>query len=548
MQYPRYFLLAGITLLSPAVLHAQIKEKATIESATVFLNGAELTSTAHVNLVQGENDVLFTNVAGNVNQQSLNISADKDVVIESSTFQNNYLTNDNLTPRGKELKDSIEIMNRERNLTNNKIAVIDEQLSVLAENKKVGGDKTGLSVIELQKMLDLLNVKLESYLNNKLALQERITKIDERLTRLNQQLGAEQNRDYQPGGQLRVKFYAAHATSSDVIITYVVPNAGWSPTYDLRVDKVNDPVHLFYKANVYQNSGIKWNNVHITLSTGNPSENAQAPVLTPNYLAFYQPPIPVIMYKRPLTEQKDEESMVAKPESDYAPMRGNVFQKSAAIEQSSMNQYVQVDNAGINAKFDISLPYSIPSDGQQHLVAIKTYDMPASYRYYAVPKLNESVFLQAQVTNWEDLNLLPGNTNIFYEGSYVGQGSIDMRNTNDTLNFSLGKDKKIIIKRELDKERRSVKMIGSNVRETFAYNISIRNTRKEPADVVILDQVPVSNDKDIVIEDIDKNDGDYNENTGEVKWELSIKPNDTKKLHIGYTVKYPKGKTITGLR
>jgi len=540
MQYPHYLLVAGITLLSPAVLHAQIKEKTTIESATVFLNGAELTSTAHVNLVQGENDVLFTNVAGNVNQQSLNISADKDVVVESSTFQNNYLTNDNLTPRGKELKDSIEIMNRERNLTNNKIAVIDEQLSVLAENKKVGGDKTGLSVIELQKMLDLLNVKLESYLNNKLALQERITKIDERLTRLNQQLGAEQNRDFQPGGQLRVKFYAAHAASSDVVITYVVPNAGWSPTYDLRVDKVNDPVHLLYKANVYQNSGIKWNNVHITLSTGNPSENAQSPVLTPNYLAFYQPPAPTPMYKNSMTEQKDVESM--------APMRGNVYQKSAAIEQSSMNQYVQVDNAGINAKFDISLPYSIPSDGQQHLVAIKTYDMPASYRYYAVPKLNESVFLQAQVTNWEDLNLLPGNTNIFYEGSYVGQGSIDMRNTNDTLNFSLGKDKKIIIKRELDKERRSVKMIGSNVRETFAYNISIRNTRKEPADVVILDQVPVSNDKDIVIEDIDKNDGDYNENTGEVKWELNIKPNDTKKLHVGYTVKYPKGKTITGLR
>jgi len=540
MQYPHYLLVAGITLLSPAVLHAQIKEKTTIESATVFLNGAELTSTAHVNLVQGENDVLFTNVAGNVNQQSLNISADKDVVIESSTFQNNYLTNDNLTPRGKELKDSIEIMNRERNLTNNKIAVIDEQLSVLAENKKVGGNKTGLSVIELQKMLDLLNVKLESYLNNKLALQERITKIDERLTRLNQQLGAEQNRDFQPGGQLRVKFYAAHAASSDVIITYVVPNAGWSPTYDLRVDKVNDPVHLLYKANVYQNSGIKWNNVHIILSTGNPSENAQSPVLTPNYLAFYQPPAPMPMYKNSMTEQKDVESM--------APMRGNVYQKSAAIEQSSMNQYVQVDNAGINAKFDISLPYSIPSDGQQHLVAIKTYDMPASYRYYAVPKLNESVFLQAQVTNWEDLNLLPGNTNIFYEGSYVGQGSIDMRNTNDTLNFSLGKDKKIIIKRELDKERRSVKMIGSNVRETFAYNISIRNTRKEPADVVILDQVPVSNDKDIVIEDIDKNDGDYNENTGEVKWELNIKPNDTKKLHVGYTVKYPKGKTITGLR
>jgi len=545
MKYPHYLIIASISLLSPLAVFAQVQEKATLQSATIFLNGAELTSTAHVNLQKGENEVLFTNVAGNVNQQSLGISAHNDVVIESSTFQNNYLNTDNLTPRAKELKDSIDIMNREKDLVNNKIAVTDEQISILNENRKVGGDKTGLSVTELQHMLDLVNTKLEGYLNSKLALQEKVRKIDERITKLNQQFSAEQSRDYQPGGQLRVKFYASQTTSSDVLITYVVPNAGWTPTYDLRVDKVNDPIHLVYKANVYQNSGIKWNNVHITLSTGNPAENAQAPTLVPDYLAFYEPRPVYKPGSASSTSFEGGRSESAKYVIDGVMVTGS---RGINVSQGSVNDYVQVNSTGVNTKFDIDLPYTIPSDGQQHLVAIKTYDVPASYRYYSVPKLNESVFLQAQVTNWEDFNLLPGSTNIFYEGSYVGQGSIDTYNTNDTLNFSLGKDKKIIIKRELDKERRSVKMIGSNVRETVAYNISIRNTRKESVDIAVLDQIPVSNDKDIVIEDIEKDGGDYNESTGEVKWELSIKPGDTKKLHIGYTVKYPKGKTITGLR
>jgi uncharacterized protein (TIGR02231 family) len=209
-----------------------------------------------------------------------------------------------------------------------------------------------------------------------------------------------------------------------------------------------------------------------------------------------------------------------------------------------MSDYVHVDNSGINTSFDIDLPYTIPTDGQTHLVAVKNYELPASYRYFAVPKMDRDAFLQAQITNWEDLNLVPAVTNIFYEGSYVGQGYIDMRNVKDTMNISLGRDKKIIIRRERDKELRSVKTIGTNVKETFVYTISVRNTRKEPVSITILEQLPISNDKDIVIEDTDTDNGGYDEITGEVKWTLQLKPNETLKKKIGFTVKYPKGKNI----
>ena len=154
-------------------------------------------------------------------------------------------------------------------------------------------------------------------------------------------------------------------------------------------------------------------------------------------------------------------------------------------DQASVTEYVAVDNAGVNTEFAIDLPYTIPADGQQHLVAVKKYDVPATFSYFATPKADKDAFLEAKLTSWEDLSLLPGPTNIFYEGSFLGNGAIDPRTLTDTMSISLGRDKKIVIKRELDKQYRSVKMIGTNVREQTAYNITIRNTRKEAITIEI---------------------------------------------------------------
>lgn len=535
------FTVASVGLASN--IFAQTQQKLDIEQATVFLSGAQLTSTAKVKLIKGENEILFTNVAGDINQQSLTVSAGNGVVVESAVFQNNYLTTQILSPKAKEIKDSIEMLTDSRSLISSKITVLTEQITVLQSNRKVGGEDSGLSVTELTKMLDLLGTRLEGYLNLKHKQDELIKKTDERLASLKKQLDEEQKKGFQPGGQLLVKFYAKEATTNPIVISYTLPNAGWSPNYDIRVDDISKPASLFYKASVFQNSGVKWDNVRLTLSTGNPQEGVQAPTMSPWYLSFYTPA---------LYQNFRANNMKAAPGVAMGGARNakELYITDGVQSQdiSTMNEYVSVDNSGISTSFDIDLPYSIPNDGQQHIVAIKKHDLPATYRYYAAPKLDKDAFLQAQITNWEDLNLLPGQTNIFYEGTYVGQGYIDVRNTSDTLTFSLGRDKKIVVRREQDKKRRSVKSIGSNVRETFAYTISVRNTRKDAINIVLQDQQPISNDKDIVIEDQETNAADFDATTGMMKWTLSLKPNENQDIKFGYTVKYPKGKRIDNLR
>ncbi|OSZ82655.1 hypothetical protein CAP35_05160 [Chitinophagaceae bacterium IBVUCB1] len=535
MQSPKYLLTAACIYMA-SIASAQTRQSVDIKHATVFLNGAELSSTAKISLPQGESEILFTNIAGNVNQQSLNIGADNGVVIQSATFQNNFLVAEVLSPRARAIQDSIDKITDSRSSAQNMLSVTNEQIGILSQNKQVSGTQSGLSVAELTKMLDLVKNRLAGLLAEKDKLNLTLRKSDEHLALLNMQLEEEKRKDFQPGGQLLVKFYSPRATNTDINISYVVPNAGWSPSYDLRVDDLKSPVKLFYKANVYQNSGVKWDKVKISLSTGNPSEGAQAPALQPWYLAFYQPVSYgegyINSYQNQAVPRAKALMEVAASEDAKAPAAG------------ALNNYVQIDNSGINTTFDIDLPYTIPTDGQSHLVAVKSYELPATYRYYAVPKMDRDAFLQAQVTNWEDLNLIPAATNIFYEGSYVGQGYIDMRNTKDTMNISLGRDKKIIVRRERDKELRSVKTVGTNIRETFVYTVSIRNTRKEAVNITVLEQLPISNDKDIVIEDTDTDSGTLEETTGEVKWTLNVKPAETVKKKIAFTVKYPKGKTI----
>ncbi|NCX96668.1 MAG: DUF4139 domain-containing protein, partial [Chitinophagia bacterium] len=144
-------------------------------------------------------------------------------------------------------------------------------------------------------------------------------------------------------------------------------------------------------------------------------------------------------------------------------------------------------------------------------------------------------------------SLLPGETGIFYEGTYVGKGFIDPKSTKDTMKLSIGRDKKIVITRERDKKLRATKLLGSTVNDTYAYTIAVRNTRKQKATIEIEDQMPVSNDKDIVVETIDNDKAEYDAPTGKMKWTLELQPGETKKITFSYSITYPKGKRINGL-
>lgn len=526
---------------SYAALESQIKD-VKLNEVTVFLRGAELFNSAEISLPAGESEVIFTNIASDINEKTLIIGTDSKVLIKSSQVSRNYLDDKKNTPEIEKLKSQMEEMQEARRQLQIEQQTIDAQLRMLEQNTRLGNDKESATIDDIRGMWSFIDTQMKEALIKKGQLTKEQIELDKKTNALQQQIQERQAKGLIPGNQLVVKFYSENSVNTNVHLSYAIQSANWVPTYDVSVEKINGPVEFTYKASVAQASGISWDNVHLKLSTGNLSQSAQAPKLAPNYLSLYDDRIygglGSVKY-----------SMVAMQPPSEMMEYGNSVKESGKAKRT-LNDYVVTNVSGVNTTFDISLPYSIPSDSKQHLVSIKEEKAEGDYRYFVVPKLSDNAFLQVQIADWQKLNLLPGKSNVFFEGSFIGEGYINVNDIDDELmNISLGRDSKIIVSRNnVYGMTNKPRFFGSNITQNFGYEIDIKNTRSKAIKLAVLDQIPVSRDTAINITDIKyDNKGELNKDTGELQWTLNMAANTAQKLTLSYTVKYPKNKTIAGL-
>jgi uncharacterized protein (TIGR02231 family) len=212
--------------------------------------------------------------------------------------------------------------------------------------------------------------------------------------------------------------------------------------------------------------------------------------------------------------------------------------------KDELGDYVSINDNQLNVVFDIDIPYDVPANGKEQHVVLKEYNVPVLYKYYAVPKLDNDAYLLGEVREWEKLNLLPGEANVIFEGTYVGKTFIDPNSALDTLNFTLGKDKRVVVKREKITDYSSVKFLGTNKKQIFTYEITVKNNKNEKIQMLLKDQYPISSTKEIEAELLESSNAAVNEETGVLTWKLELQPGESKKFRISYSVKYSKEKTI----
>jgi uncharacterized protein (TIGR02231 family) len=277
-----------------------------------------------------------------------------------------------------------------------------------------------------------------------------------------------------------------------------------------------------------------------SLSTANPNQSGLKPELYPWYLDFYDPRT----FSRNLQGKAAgmEVRRSAKQESEDSAM-----EMAEAAPAQYMSEFVNTVQTTLNTEFEIALPYTVESSAKPTLVDIRNHEMKADYTYSVVPNLDGDAFLIAKAIGWEDFSLLPGEANIFFEGTFVGKTFIDPNSIKDTLSVSLGRDKRIVVKREELKDLTSKKLIGSNQREEHSWEISVRNTKAEPIKMTIEDQLPITRNSQIEVTPTDKGGAKFDSVSGKLTWELTIQPNETKKVGYRYELKYPKDKQISGL-
>lgn len=197
-----------------------------------------------------------------------------------------------------------------------------------------------------------------------------------------------------------------------------------------------------------------------------------------------------------------------------------------------------------NVEFEVTRPFSMISENKPQEVKLLTYEIPAEFKYYSVPKIDRAAYLWAYIPGWEMYNLLDGEANVYFENTYTGSTLIDTRTAMDTLKLTLGLDKTITIKRDKVKELTKKQLIGSSKEETLSWKITVKNNKKQAITIAVQDQIPVSVNEEIKVNVLESSGALINPENGEVNWLLTLPAGEYKELILSYSVRFPKNSNL----
>ena len=507
--------------------------KAEIKHVTVYPDRAQLSNESSFDLTPGKTILKLMGLSPYIDSQSIQVKGIGEFTIFSVNLQNNFLQNLEDSPDVKSIRSQIESLQAKVEDENAAIKTLQEKEAFLVANKAILVKETTFSIDQFRTMMDLYTNNID-LVNVTVLKKNRLIKDYERqISALQQQIAEKLGRQELPSGEISVTVSSEKPVSGKLYISYVVTNAGWYPSYDIRVDEINKPVAIFYKANVYQNSGVAWKDVRLSFSNATPWVAGNAPVLNPWFIDFYNP-VMTVGYggARSLSAPMMMKEM---PPSE---------KKSALKDEVASSVMVEKKVGEMSVTFDVSLPYTIPSDGKAQTIEIQQTTTPADYKYVTIPKMSQIAYLTGNITDWAKQSLLSGEATLYFENTFVGKSYLNVNQLTDTLTISLGTDNSILVKREKRKDFTSKKIIGANKTETYSFLLTIRNNKPNSIKISVNDQIPVSSNSSIVVEATELSGGTLNAETGTVKWDIEIKPQEKKEVVLSYSVKYPKNQNI----
>lgn len=504
----------------------EIKKEIDVKQATVFLQGAKVFGSTNVTLQKGRNTVKIINLPNDLDENTYKINLEKNTTLLSITPQSNYLKNDELTDGEKKLDDERKKFQRQVNLLNIQIKNLTGEQNIINDNLKVSTNDKSTPQEQLIKLTEFYRKRMLEIDNQVFLLTEQKTTFDESIAKINKQFTEEQTHKTQNRKELLLEILADNEMNLNLGVSYIVSNAGWIPSYDLRAQSTKKPLEIIYKGKIYQKTGQDWNNIKLFVSTYRPSYNQNRPILSPLYVAEY-------------TAYNNEDAKVGYMQKAKAEI-SNSYQMRAEVASISQIPVATVSDNQMNVLYELNYNQTIVSQEKEQYVILDKKNVEANYKYHTVPKLNNQVFLMAFVKNWQNLNLISGEANIYFEDNYIGKTNITSNYVKDEFPISLGIDERIVVKRTKLEDKTAQKSFNSNKWETESYEISIRNNTKENIELEVLDQIPLSENQKITVKTLNIGDGDFDIKTGSILWNRKINSGVSEKINFSYEVKYPK--------
>lgn len=660
----RCTLLSLFLALGTMLAAKELPTSTTISAVKVFRSGAEITRTGKAALPAGSSTVVFTGLSEEADPANIQVNGQGAFTILSVTHRFDHHEEKQDRAEVKELEEKIGAMEGDLGRENALIAVMAKEQDRLVKNDVVGGDH-GASLEQLRATSDYMQQRLEAIALGTLAKQKRVKELDAQLAKLRLQLTRLKGKKPSPTSEIVVEVSCTAAVEARFTLKYLVASAGWSPSYDIRVNDVARPLGLTYKALVYQNTGEAWTDVALALSSGDPGKGAAMPMLETWLLDYgarvrptaaanartYRPgihdvrgivrdertgePLPFVTVAliddqgqviNGTTTNVDGYYAIAVPEggrelrfayvgykTQGAPVSSGTINQTLLVNDTELSEVMimsdkrttiskmasrmvekipaggedpsrhmdvapgvigvhgsradgrayYVDGIAVGGtaahygdrtlapsvqavarttdfEFAIQVPYTIPSDGQNHSVGVRDEQLPARYRYYCTPKLDLDAFLFAKVTGWETMDLLPGPAHVYFEGTYVGESELDPSIAGDTLDLSLGRDQGVRVQRTKRKDFSRKQTVGGKRIDRIAWEIGVRNNKAQPIELIITDQFPVAARSEIEVELVESSGAQVDRPRGFLTWRQVLEPRTDRTWTFSYGVKYPK--------
>ncbi len=664
-----FLLIPMLSIGNEKKVSSQIKE------VTVYLSGAQITRTAHLHLVEGSNEIIFSGLSPKIDESSIQISGLRSTSILAMSYDIDYLNTLEGNPQVQVWEERIVSFQHEIAMDKNLIKGLEEEEKIITTNRVVGSDQRSLELTTIKEIGTYYRQRITAIKNEIFKTNLKINQANLEITKLRKQLQEVNNKVETEQGELKLVLDTVLPMNLELSISYLVSDAGWIPNYDITSKKLNAPIQLTYKAHVYQKTGNDWKDVNIILSAGNPNINVNRPNLSTKYLNFthknlrnqtgvtkktkypYNPtvktvigtvvdqeglPLPganvvvkgttngtqtdfdgnfslnvgsgkeivisyigqvsqeVPIYSSVMQIQMEEDAQALEevvvsaygisgsasgvrargysstpkvqpplyiidgmPVKNYndGDLDQNEIQSMEVLngEEATLVYGSQGANGIVvistrqnsviddltNTKFIIKKPYSIVSDGDITAIQINTYKLPAQYEYFAAPIINENVFLTATMKDWEKLQLLPGEANIYYEEAYAGKTTLDPFTIKKELVLSLGIDPNITVSRKQQRNFKSKSFSGNNRILNRAYDLEVKNNKTVAVTIKLMDRIPISQNKEIKVSDVDPMSASHDTKTGLLTWHLNLGSQDAQKESFSFQVKYPKGRYIS---
>ncbi|MGB5983400.1 MAG: mucoidy inhibitor MuiA family protein [Nonlabens sp.] len=611
-----------ILLLCGMVATAQQNATSTIDEITVYLQGARITRTAKVKVSRGPNEIVINNLSADIDDSSIMLTDLAGMSLTGLNYKTSVLEKKAPTAQLEAINKRLDSVQDARVDIDAEIAGLNEEKTLLQNNRDLNKNSSGLTLAQVREFGNYYNSRIKAIAIELANLNKKRQKLQELENQLNTEKRNINPQMNELRGSITLKVNSDVSKTVNLEIVYNVNNAGWVPNYDITAAGANSDVELKFKGQVYQTSGTDWENVKLTLSTGDPFIDNTKPNLEAKRLKFvsrgyrgnavgrsnkkYNPTVSRVSgrvtdsYGEPLigvtvlqpqsslrtttnVEGKYSMNLRAGTEIFYSlvgyenvtePIYSSVMNISLPESSDTLDEVVitgyamdkklrgraqgleiqeseaapqiiaAVEENIASRTYELAQPYSIPSTGETTDIEISTNNLSATYEYYAAPVINENVFLTAKMKDWESLNLIPGEANVYFENAYTGKIYFDTDTTEESLVVSLGVDPQISVKREDVRDLKEKSFFGDKRLINKKYEIIVKNNRSKAIDLKLQDRIPLTANSEIKVDDEEPGDATMDKETQILTWNISLASGAQVKKTFSYEVKYPKDRRI----